>query len=122
MAMNCRGNCQIDGGEMCEACREEMGMSHTKEPWIDGVDGYAHSDSDGKIHRVVVFEICSGNREDKPRILACVNALAGIKNPAAVKDVIEATRRILKDGCASNIHTLKDALAALAAVGAEVKP
>ena len=56
-------------------------MSHTKEPW-----------DIGNLNRGDTFLL---HRPDYARAAQCVNAMAGVKNPAAIKMVIEVARTIL---------------------------
>ena len=80
-------------------------MSHTKEPWEwvgDRLCGghnlydevlYADDDKRGYgMHSAIL--VMDNGIADKEHIVACVNALAGIKNPAAVKELIEAAKRL----------------------------
>lgn len=70
---------------------------HTKEPWAvaPSNDGGQHiGNVDGM---VVIYQ----NRKNMDRIVACVNACAGI-NPEAVPEMLEALRGILDGIVATN--------------------
>lgn len=101
-------------------------MKHTKEPWaVDSVMSEAMHDiildyhaPDGGYPTVVAM--AHGYEDEFPsvleaeanarRIVACVNACAGIENPAALPEVLEAVR-VLCEGrmrdSDDNIYALK---------------
>lgn len=68
-------------------------MSHTTEPWIveTGYDG-------GKQKLFVTTQYNDGFRpwtdEDAKRIVECVNGCKGIKNPAAIGQLLAAVNRL----------------------------
>ena len=69
-------------------------MQYTKEPWeIRGQDIY---DVDG-----IYIATWSGTIKNAHRIIECVNGCAGIINPSAVREVVEAAK--LADGIAGTL-------------------
>ncbi len=83
-------------------------MNHTKEPWresaktngvvadhhvgFNGADGAEDVEYYGG-HLVAE----SMTKPNIARVVACVNALAGVKNPEAVKDLIEGVQEMISD-------------------------
>ncbi len=93
-------------------------INHTAEPWENSVAGVAVAvslDEQGRRKTEFIVHCTSTtapNKENAERIVACVNALEGIKNPAAVKDVIVAANDLLNFAPDSS-QILLEALAAL---------
>lgn len=101
-------------------------MSHTKEPW--NCDG---ADEDGDIVFADRFleVVAETSREDgdrqkafanAARIVACVNACAGIADPSSIPVLVAAAEVVIERATANDAHScwkslssLKDALAKL---------
>ena len=83
------------------------------EPWSvsQGEDADDIIDSMGN-YRLMNYPEASKSLD---RAAVCVNALAGIRNPQAVKEVIEAARQTIEgfDGLGISLKGLKAALASL---------
>jgi hypothetical protein len=72
---------------------------HSKEPWEYTDDRYDILDAGGEAACWTVFTVVS--ESDATRIVACVNALAGMR-PEAVKGLVEAVERFVHE-CAGNL-------------------
>jgi hypothetical protein len=102
-------------------------MKHTPEPWRRDMNSGLECDIRGPNSQKVALcfglsnkgnlrgeeykNECSANAA---RIVECVNACAGIENPAAIKDLIKAALAVQEYGYTfSDYDALKNALAAL---------
>lgn len=78
-------------------------MSHTKEPWV--VEHYVAADGyeqvtirpimimhDGKLGPCPAEQLANARR-----IVECVNACAGLANPAALPELLEAVQSAIED-------------------------
>lgn len=80
-------------------------MKHTPTPWTIFIRPYAEDNEVRKIQTVDhQIEIASRvDHFDAERIVSCVNALEGIENPEAIKELIEAAKN-LRDWCDNNLN------------------
>lgn len=68
---------------------------HTKEPWeifhyaTRSLTGVCVPDPEGDGATIADFV----DREDAERAVACVNACAGIKDPAAIRELVEVAQK-----------------------------
>lgn len=79
-------------------------MMHTKEPWVveeiphnNIVCIVPHEDDDWETRYVTSLYHRATTDEDAQRIVACVNACAGIANPEGIPDVVRALK-LVRDG------------------------
>ncbi len=102
---------------------------HAKEPWDyeeirrDEVVDYAIIDAEGKrICDTLGSEFGYDRTQiaSAKRIKACVNALEGIKNPEAVKDLVDIARRFDRD-INTTFGSAKEAIFALNELGKATK-
>lgn len=105
-----------------------MSMKHTKEPWkVDAMGRIIMSENRGKVYQDIA-EIRPGillaavDKANAARIVSCVNALAGVKNPGEamelVRDVlgglVKRNKTVLGDAIGhSTLDEIHKALAAL---------
>jgi plasmid stabilization system protein ParE len=72
-------------------------MSHTKEPWGYIECGYIYSGDDFVADCRHVFDLRKRAEKDAKRIIACVNAMAGIENPEQYIKSLQAENKRLRE-------------------------
>lgn len=93
---------------------------HTKEPWeifhyaTRTLTGVCVPDPEGDGATIADFV----NREDAERAVACVNACAGIKDPAAIRELVAVAKGALEELKLLEVHCGRNGIAVnVAAMG-----